>query len=55
MESMAVDGNDDLSVLVDHQAGQTLGWGLNLTSEEGAAIVRKRPTELKIFSHKSLW
>ena len=55
MESMTVDGNDDLSVLIDHKTGQALGWGLNLTSEECTAVVGKRPTKLEIFSHKSLW
>ena len=53
METMTVDGNDDLGVLVDHEAGQTLGRSLNLTSEECAAVVGKRPTELQIFSHES--
>ena len=39
METKTVDGDDDLRVLVDDEAGQTLGRSLDLTSEECTSIV----------------
>ena len=47
---MTVDGDDDLAILVDDKAGETLCWCFYLPSKERTAIVGKRPTELKIFS-----
>ena len=54
MKTKTVDCNDDFSVLIDDQAGKTLGLSLNLASEKCTAIVGKRPTELQVFSHQSL-
>ena len=54
METEAVDGNDDLSVLVDDETGQTLGGSLNLSSEESTSVVRQRPAEFKILPHQTL-
>ena len=54
METEAVDGNDDLSVLVDDETCQTLGWSLNLSSEESTSVVRQRPAEFKILPHQTL-
>ena len=54
MKTQAVDGDDDLSVLVDDKARKTLGRSLNLPSEKRASIVRKRPTELQVLSNQSL-
>ena len=39
MKAQAVDGDDDLCVLVDDEAGQALGRGLDLSSKEGRAII----------------
>ena len=35
VEAETVDCDDDLGVLVDNEAGQALGRGLDLASEEG--------------------
>ena len=35
VQAETVDGDDDLRVLVDHEAGQALSRGLDLASEEG--------------------
>ena len=53
VQSLTIDGNDNLAILVDNKAGQTLGRSLYLTTKESAAIVRQGPAELKIFPHKS--
>ena len=55
MQSVIVDRDDDLGILIYNQACQTFRWSLYLTSEERTAIVRKRPTKLQIFSHQALW
>ena len=39
METKTVDGDDDLGILVDNEAGKTLGWSLDLSSEERTSIV----------------
>ena len=54
MEAEAVDGDDDLGVLVDHEAGQALGRGLDLAPEEGGAVVGQRPAELQVLPHQPL-
>lgn len=54
MKAQAVDGDNDLRVLVDDEAGQALGRGLDLTSKEGGAIIGQGPAKLQIFSHQAL-
>ena len=39
VKTQTVDGDDDLRVLVDDEAGQTLGRSLDLSSEECGAVV----------------
>ena len=53
MEAEAVDGDDDLGVLVDHEAGQALGRGLDLAPKEGGAVVWQRPAEHSSVDTKS--
>jgi len=53
VESLAIYCDDDLAILIDDKTCKTFSRSLNLASEEGTAIVRKRPTEFKIFTNKS--
>ena len=54
VEAVAVDGDEDLAILVDDEASQTLGRGLDLPTEESTAVVRQRPAELKVFPDQPL-
>ena len=54
VQAVTVDCDDHLGILIYNQTCQTFRWSLYLTSEEGAAIVRQRPTKLQILSHQAL-